>query len=71
MVTIFSAPNYVNRFGNQGISLYMGILSLFNMTFLLAAIMEIDDMKKYTFLQFDHAPGGETAVTRRPPDFFL
>ncbi|CAH1793612.1 unnamed protein product [Owenia fusiformis] len=38
VVTIFSAPNYCYRCGNQ------------------AAIMELDDSLKYSFLQFDPAP---------------
>eukprot|EP00971_Amphidinium_carterae_P314416 6249561-Amphidinium_carterae.1 len=37
-VTIFSAPNYCYRCGNQ------------------AAVMEIDEHLKYTFLQFDPPP---------------
>ncbi|XP_027713379.1 serine/threonine-protein phosphatase 2A catalytic subunit beta isoform-like [Vombatus ursinus] len=41
VVTIFSAPNYCNRFGN------------------LAAIMELDNPRKYSFLQFDQAPQGK------------
>jgi len=54
VVTIFSAPNYCYRCGNQ------------------AAIMEIDERMKYTFLQFDPAPRrGEPHVTRRTPDYFL
>ncbi|KAG1569207.1 hypothetical protein G6F50_006590 [Rhizopus delemar] len=54
VVTIFSAPNYCYRCGNQ------------------AAIMEIDEHMKYTFLQFDPAPRkGEPHVTRRTPDYFL
>lgn len=54
VVTIFSAPNYCYRCGNQ------------------AAIMEIDENMKYTFLQFDPAPrNGEPMVTRRTPDYFL
>ena len=53
-VTIFSAPNYCYRCGNQ------------------AAIMELDENKNYTFLQFDPAPRrGEDHVTRRSPDYFL
>ncbi|KAJ2472709.1 serine threonine-protein phosphatase [Coemansia sp. RSA 2322] len=52
--TIFSAPNYCYRCGNQ------------------AAIMEIDENMKYTFLQFDPAPRrGEPHVTRKTPDYFL
>merc|ERR1712212_368404 len=48
VVTIFSAPNYCYRCGNQ------------------AAIMELDDTLKYSFLQFDPAPRrGEPHVTRR------
>jgi nitrate/TMAO reductase-like tetraheme cytochrome c subunit len=54
VVTIFSAPNYCYRCGNQ------------------AAIMELDDSLKYSFLQFDPAPRrGEIQVTRKIPDYFL
>ena len=54
VVTVFSAPNYCYRCGNQ------------------AAIMEIDENLKYTFLQFDPAPRtGEPLVSRRVPDYFL
>ena len=54
VVTIFSAPNYCYRCGNQ------------------AAIMELNDTLKYSFLQFDPAPHrGEPHVTRRTPDYFL
>lgn len=54
VVTIFSAPNYCYRCGNQ------------------AAIMEIDEHFKKSFLQFDPAPRrGEPHVTRRTPDYFL
>ncbi|RWS01479.1 serine/threonine protein phosphatase-like protein [Dinothrombium tinctorium] len=54
VVTIFSAPNYCYRCGNQ------------------AAIMELDDNLKFSFLQFDPAPRrGEPHVTRRTPDYFL
>jgi hypothetical protein len=35
-----------------------------------AAILEVDDALKYTFLQFDPAPrAGEPLVSRRPPDY--
>lgn len=52
VVTLFSAPNYCYRCGNQ------------------AAIMEIDENLKYTFLQFDPAPrAGEPMVSRRVPDY--
>lgn len=54
VVTIFSAPNYCYRCGNQ------------------AAIMEVDEDLKFTFLQFEYAPRrGELHVTRRTPDYFL
>mmetsp|Transcript_19022 Transcript_19022/g.21189 ORF Transcript_19022/g.21189 Transcript_19022/m.21189 type:complete len:311 (+) Transcript_19022:83-1015(+) len=54
VVTLFSAPNYCYRCGNQ------------------AAIMEIDDNMKYTFLQFNPAPRkGQPNVTRKTPDYFL
>ena len=50
VVTLFSAPNYCYRCGNE------------------AAIMEIDEHMKYTFLQFDPAPRrGKPEVTRRTP----
>ena len=53
-VTVFSAPNYCYRCGNQ------------------AAIMEIDEHLKYTFLQFDPAPRrGGPQISRRSPDYFL
>jgi len=52
--TIFSAPNYCYRCGNE------------------AAIMEIDEHLRFTFLQFDPAPRrGEAQVTKRTPDYFL
>merc|ERR1711904_732432 len=58
VVTIFSAPNYCYRCGNQ------------------AAVMEIDEHLKYTFLQFDPPPQqkeapGEGTVKCVPPDYFL
>ena len=54
VVTVFSAPNYCYRCGNQ------------------AAIMEVDENLKYTFLQFDTAPKrNETQAVRRTPDYFL
>ena len=38
----------------------------------MAAIMEIDESMKRTFLQFEPAPRrGEPEVTRRTPDYFL
>ena len=37
-----------------------------------AAMVELDDELKYSFLQFDPAPRrGEPHVTRRTPDYFL
>lgn len=54
IVTIFSAPNYCYRCGNQ------------------AAIMEINEHMKHTFIQFDPAPRDESFVTKkRTPDYFL
>lgn len=55
VVTIFSAPNYCYRCGNQ------------------AAILEIDEHFKYTFLQFDPAPAQKLLAenTTRVPDYFL
>jgi len=58
VVTIFSAPNYCYRCGNQ------------------AAVMEIDEHLKYTFLQFDPPPNQkdikpQDGMQRIPPDYFL
>lgn len=54
VVTIFSAPNYCYRCGNE------------------AAIMEVDEHLKYTFLQFDPAPRiDEPNINKRTPDYFL
>jgi len=54
VVTVFSAPNYCYRCGNE------------------AAIMEVDEFMKYTFLQFDPAPKqSEPIISKRTPDYFL
>jgi serine/threonine-protein phosphatase 2A catalytic subunit len=53
--TIFSAPNYCYRCGNE------------------AAIMEVDEYLRYTFLQFEPAPNqnNDENVNKRTPDYFL
>lgn len=54
VVTIFSAPNYCYRCGNE------------------AALMEVDEFFKETFIQFDMAPvKPENVVSKRTPDYFL
>eukprot|EP00924_Labyrinthula_sp_SR-Ha-C_P002611 maker-scaffold_13-snap-gene-1.52-mRNA-1 protein AED:0.06 eAED:0.06 QI:137/1/1/1/1/1/5/433/320 len=54
VVTIFSAPNYCYRCGNQ------------------AAILEVDEDMRYTFLQFDPAPRTDDPhVSRRTPEYYL
>ena len=46
--------------------------AVFFTTRVQAAIMELDDTLKYSFLQFDPAPRrGEPHVTRQTPDYFL
>ena len=57
VITIFSAPNYCYRCGNQ------------------AAIMEVDENKRQTLLQFDPSPnqGNDNCKEsdKRTPDYFL
>ncbi|CAI2375729.1 unnamed protein product [Moneuplotes crassus] len=55
IVTIFSAPNYCYRCGND------------------AAIMEINEHLRYSFLQFEPAPQTEKIPEseKRTPDYFL
>jgi serine/threonine-protein phosphatase 2A catalytic subunit len=55
VVTVFSAPNYCYRCGNQ------------------AAIMEVDEYMKFSFLQFDPAPRQSEIpnIPLRTPDYFL
>lgn len=56
IITVFSAPNYCYRCGNE------------------AAIMEVDEFMKYTFLQFNPAPKQNEIspdFNRRTPDYFL
>ena len=57
VITIFSAPNYCYRCGNQ------------------AAIMEVDENKRQTLLQFDPSPNQGNESTKesdkRTPDYFL
>ncbi len=56
VVTIFSAPNYCYRCGNQAAIMEVGE----------------NDESKPSFLQFDPAPRrGEPHVNRRTPDYFL
>lgn len=52
--TIFSAPNYCYRCGNQ------------------AAIMDVDETLKQTYIQYDPAPRkGNEVLKKRVPDYFL
>ena len=55
IITVFSAPNYCYRCGNE------------------AAIMEVDEFMKYTFLQLNPAPKQNELgnINRRTPDYFL
>jgi len=55
VVTVFSAPNYCYKCGNQ------------------AAIMQVDENLKDTYVQFDTAPrkGAPILTPKRTPDYFL
>ena len=54
VTTIFSAPNYCYRCGNQ------------------AAIMDVDENLKQTYIQYDPAPRkGNEVLKKRVPDYFL
>jgi len=38
----------------------------------MASILEVDDCRNHSFIQFEPAPRrGEPDVTRRTPDYFL
>ena len=54
VTTIFSAPNYCYRCGNQ------------------AALIEVDEHMKQTYMQFDPCPRrGEANLAKKTPDYFL
>jgi len=54
LVSVFSAPNYCYRCGNQ------------------AAIMDVDEHLKNSYVQFDPAPRkGDEIQKKRVPDYFL
>ena len=68
VVTIFSAPNYCYRCGNQ--AAIMEVDEYLNKT-LYFIFCTCDCFILYS-LQFDPAPRrGEPTVTRRTPDYFL
>lgn len=68
VVTIFSAPNYCYRCGNQAAILEIDE----NMQYLLYPPAMIDHLLILCSQQFDPAPRkGEPQVSRRIPDYFV
>ena len=69
VVTIFSAPNYCYRCGNQ--AAIMEVDEYLNKTLYVTAMIYCIVLTLGS-LQFDPAPRrGEPMVTRRTPDYFL
>ncbi|KAG5220926.1 Serine/threonine-protein phosphatase PP2A catalytic [Salix suchowensis] len=70
VVTIFSAPNYCYRCGNQAAIMEIDEKLSYSLYVLLLSFLHT--LTVFSSLQFDPAPrAGEPLVSRRVPDYFL